>query len=51
MGNKYEVNAWVKDGDGYKYIQKYSGEWLIVAFMIMVKSKQSGCGCVKLEWR
>ena len=52
MGNKYEVLAWTNKGAGlWEDVQKYSGEWFVVALWIAFKLRRKGCGCVSIKCR
>lgn len=55
MGSTYEVWALMRDGnphtDEYHYERVYEGESWDDALSAMHRAKESGSGCVKLEWR
>ena len=52
MGNTFEVWSWEKDEQGnYSYVQAYAGEDYQAAIATMHELKNTGIGCVKLEWR
>lgn len=51
MGNKVEVHAWVKTGDGYRFVSVYAGNSLFKAMIAAFRAKHSGIGMVKIEWR
>lgn len=51
MGAKWEVNAWVKAGFGYEYLEVYYGPSLWRALRAAARAKRAGAGCVKVEWR
>ena len=58
MGNTWEVNKWAQYGEGWgtmtgKWHDElvYGGESFLKAVWYFYKTKRSGVGCVKLEWR
>ena len=52
MGNQYEVWSWERiNDDEFMYCAKYAGNNFDEAMRIMKEEKESGIGCVKLEWR
>lgn len=55
MGNKFEVWVWVhlelSGDDTYSYNQYWRGQSFIKAIYHLLKAKQKGYGCVKLEYR
>jgi hypothetical protein len=51
MVNTWEVYVWTLTDHGYAYVQVYGGENEAEAWRIARDKKDSGCGCIKIEWR
>ena len=54
MGNTYEVYEYHPsnpnaNADGY--VALWAGEEFMEALQVMIRAKERGAGCLKLEWR
>jgi hypothetical protein len=51
MGNKFTVEVWCEDSDGYFWDTEWQGESFVIALWQLIKAKRLGCGCTRLMWR
>ena len=52
MGYKFTIYVWVKNEfDSYEYVEHWSGNNPFVALYQLYLAKNTGAGCIKLEWR